>query len=354
MRLISTNKLIDGMVVAKTIFRANGSILIKKGVKIKQRYIDKLISLGISQVYIEDTTYEHIDFTELTTNETKNKATNLVEAQMRTVAFNDNIDIKEIKEVVNQIVDELINSKDTLIELAEIRAVDDYTFGHCVSVGILSVVIGINMNYTRSDLVRLGLGAVLHDIGKAKVPIQVLNKPGKLTNKEYDIIKRHTECGYELLKHNTDLEDEVCHIALCHHERYDGRGYPRGIESKKLHEFVRIVSVADVYDALTSDRVYREQIETRRAVEYLLSMSNYQFDGNIVKQFIQSIAVYPIGKGVKLSNGKIGYVIGNNKKFPTRPIVRILYDNGKKVYKPYQIDLVKDNSVVIIDTTDEI
>jgi HD-GYP domain-containing protein (c-di-GMP phosphodiesterase class II) len=211
------------------------------------------------------------------------------------------------------------------------------------------------MGYDEEKLKELGIGAMLHDVGKTRIPIEILNKPGGLTDEEFEIIKKHTNIGYEILKKSNMLSTYASYIALTHHERYDGKGYPLGLKGNEVHEFARIVSVADVYDAITSDRVYKRRIKINEAVEYLIGMGDHQFDYNIVRNFIEHVTIYPPGTCVLLNTGDKAIVVDINRKYPNRPIVRILADREGQIPKePVEIDLTTNNTYIISDIIDNI
>ena len=258
-------------------------------------------------------------------------------------------DFPEIQKMVGEILDELLSNEDIIIQLSNIRAIDDYTLNHSINVCVYSLITALTMHFEREELLELGVGALLHDIGKIMVPDRLLNKPERLDADEYELIKDHTLRGYEILKQIDGISERSRRIALLHHERMDGKGYPTGVYGADIDEFVRIVAVVDVFDALTSDRVYREKIESHLALEYLISMSKIQFDYETVRHFVQNVAIYPIGTGVKLSSGETGVVLRVNKEFPTRPFVRVIKDSHENTLQtPKDYDLMKNLSIFII------
>ncbi|QIB26878.1 HD-GYP domain-containing protein [Caloranaerobacter azorensis] len=351
MKLIAVESLTQGMRVAKPVYKSNGSVLLSEGMVIKDIYIQKLKALNIKQIYV----YDDEDNQNIIKRDTRDKAKDLVKNVINELNVSSEVHIDEIIIIVNQIIEEILSKDELFIRLEEIRAVDEYTFGHSVNVSVLSIITGACLGYTKEKLKELGIGAMLHDIGKVRVPNSILNKPDKLTKQEFHEIKKHTIYGYEILKTIKDISETSRIIALYHHERVDGQGYPLSIKGDEIHEFAKIVSIADVYDALTSDRVYKKRIKNYQAVEYLLSMRGHQFDYNITKIFINNIALYSIGEGVILNTGEKGVVIKVNRDFPTRPVIRILYDSkGDRLAKPTDVDLMFENSKVIIDTVDDI
>ena len=352
MRKVQIDYVKPGMKLARSIFTSNGNILLGCGVELTQRYIDWLKEKGIFNVYIEDDISEGIEIKDVISDETRIRAEKIVKNVMVDIIENNQISEEfQIKKVVNQIVDELLENKDVLVNLNDMRLMDEYTFGHCVNVCVLSIMTGIAMGYNELRLRDLGVGALLHDVGKMRIPVSILKKPGRLTDNEYDEIKRHTILGFDILRNCDAISKISANTALTHHERCDGTGYPNGLHKDEIHEFSKIVAIADVYDAMTTDRIYRKAVQPYEAVEYLLEMGNTQFDYSIVKIFMNNISIYPEGSGVVLNTGEKGLVVKVNKGFPTRPHVRIIYDrNGHRCNKFEEIDLISHPSVFIVDS----
>lgn len=282
----------EGMVLGRSIYNSNGTILIGKGTKLNKNYIYSLKKKGIATVYIEDDNFDDLFIDEIVADDTKKEVMDIINNKIGNLPFAEDKSIQEVKGIINIIIDELLSKDDFIIDLVDIRAIDDYTFGHCVNVCILSLITGICLGYDRKKLIDLGTGAILHDIGKTLIPLQILNKPSKLEPTEYEEIKKHTVYGYKILKNVLNKKDDTLDIVLSHHERFDGKGYPNGLVGKEIHEYSRIVAVADVYDALTSNRVYRKKTKNKEAIEYLYTMKYSQFDEKIVDVFVHNVALY--------------------------------------------------------------
>lgn len=355
MRKISVEKVREGMLLAKTIFSLDGNILLNAGIKMKESYINKFRELGISEIYIDDNISSDIVIEDVISDETRFEARMAVKKAMDSMVHSNSMDVKPVRNVVGKIVEELLSVQDAVINLQDIKTLDSYTFAHSANVCVLSTITGISMGYDALKLKELALGALLHDIGKTKIPNEILNKPEQLTPEEYEVIKKHTKYGYEILKQSGDISAYTSYIALTHHEKFNGEGYPLGLKGKEIHEFSRIVSIADVYDAMTSDRVYRKKINISEAVEYLISLGNYQFDYDIVRKMIEHISIYPLGTYVSLSTGEIAIVVDTNKKYPNRPVIRLVRDANGGFYESFkEIDLTSYNNIVITDVLDDI
>lgn len=242
-------------------------------------------------------------------------------------------DIDKIGDTTEQLIDELADKKDILINIADIKMYDDYTFHHSLSVAIMAIAIGLEMGLDRSMLEELGTAGLLHDIGKTSVPIDIINKKGRLTDEEYNIIRMHPIYAANHLKER-HLVSEACFCGIIeHHERWDGSGYPFKIKEGQIHPYARILAVADVYDALTSNRPYRIPAPPSEAIEFIMGGSGSHFDDEIVRAFLRKVAPYPTGSKVTLSTGEVGTVIKNNNEHPLRPLVSLddgrLYDLGR-------------------------
>ena len=192
--------------------------------------------------------------------------------------------------------------------MTEIRSKDEYTYSHCVNVAFYSMLIAKWLKLSDIDINKAIQSGLLHDIGKAKIPVELLNKKGSLTKEEYEIIKKHSIFGYEIIKEMQEIDSDVKNAVLLHHERVDGSGYPFHYYRDDLNLYSRIVAVADVFDAMTSDRVYKKRISPFEVFEMFQTMGLAIFDSNILITFINKIATYLIGANVFLSNGDIAEI----------------------------------------------
>ncbi|PUU85975.1 MAG: metal dependent phosphohydrolase [Halanaerobium sp.] len=202
------------------------------------------------------------------------------------------------------------------------------------------------LGYSKSELFKLGMGGMLHDIGKTLIPEEILNKPAKLTDHEFEIIKNHPELGFNYLQQIESISPLSRIVVYSHHERVDGSGYPRGLKGDEIHEFARVAAIADVFDALTSDRVYRDRWPTYKAAEYIMNHTEQLFDYQLVKKFLPQVSFYPNGSEVILSSGHRAVVRTQNVGFPTRPVLRLIEDDeGNELDK--ELDLLKHMNIVI-------
>ena len=351
MRKVSLDKCIAGMELGKTIYSDGGAILLTQGMILKQSYIDRLMLCSISEIYIQDELSKDIEIKDIISERTRIEAKILVKNLMEEFKKKSRFNADGAKAIVDCMLDELLTTKDIMINLSDIKATDDYTFSHSVNVCILSLITGVKIGLNQLRIRDLGVGALLHDIGKITIPEELLKKPCKLTSEEYEIVKQHTVSGFNILKSDINISTTSAYVAFGHHERYDGSGYPNGAKGDEIHQFARIVAIADVFDAMTSDRVYRKKFKTHEAAEYLTTASDQLFDPEILQCFIKNIAYYAIGTTVLLNTGEKGIVVDCNSSFTTRPIIRIIYNSkGDKVKNYEEIDLTKRLNIFIIDT----
>lgn len=357
MRIISTNNLKESMILGKPVFAENGQILLKRNVSLTDFYINNLKKKNIPCVYIEDSLSKDIIIDDVVDPAVKVHAVTNIKNVFDSVSPQNNKhgivpqkSYTKMKDIIDGLINNVKENKGSLFNMVEVLSTDLSLYVHSVNVAILSILTGIGLGFNNSQLHTLAMGALMHDIGKVKVPIDVLNKSGKLTDEEFFQVKKHPVYGYEMIKEDEDIPLSVKSIILFHHERLDGTGYPIQLSAEKLNKQIRTVSVADMFDAMVSDRVYRKKMPIYKALEIITSQANQKIDYEIYREFIKSISIYAPGSGVILSDGAKGLITENNKIAPTRPKVKIIYDNNG--YKPTEdkvVDLMKDLTLFIED-----
>jgi len=232
---------------------------------------------------------------------------------------------------VEQLVESAIRNPSAAVAMANLKGHDEYTFAHSIQVSILSVALGTQIGLGKDELTLLGTGAMLHDLGKASIPLKILNKPGRLTEEEFRVMKTHPQRGVShLAEKGRGCRPEILSCILEHHEKLDGTGYPQGLTEPEIGLLPRIVSVADVYDALTSDRVYQKGTPAHNAIVILYGLRNVHFDPQILNAFIGVVGVYPVGTMVRLNTREIAVVVSVNPREPLRPDIEILTDRDQK------------------------
>ncbi|MGN2370313.1 HD-GYP domain-containing protein [Clostridium cagae] len=362
MRLIPIECVKKDTILGKTIYDSEGRILLKKGVKLTQLLIQKIKHLSILSIYIIDE-YSDYEIEDIIKPELRQKAIKILKETFNDIqrisslhSFEkfsiENYSKHELKYFENistiseELLDNILSNKNLLISLVDIKSMDNYTYQHSVNVAVLSLVLGISLKLPKRKLIQLCSGALLHDIGKTFIDKDIILKPGKLTPEEFDIIKTHPEKGYYFLGDLYSINSNSKSIILQHHERVDGLGYPYGLSGDKINYMAKIVSIADVYDALTSDRPYKRAMCPGDALEYIMSNSGTFFDYEMVKVFSRVIIPFPNGTIVCLSNGDVGIVEETFPNYPLRPQIKILKSDNKEIVGS-RINLLTELSIVI-------
>jgi HD-GYP domain-containing protein (c-di-GMP phosphodiesterase class II) len=251
---------------------------------------------------------------------------------------------------VDSIIAELLANKNMMVNMIDLKCFDNYTYMHSVNVAVLSVVMGIAIGFEREMLSLLGLSAILHDIGKVFISKRIIDKPGILTEKEFEEMRKHPQLGYDHAKMRFGLSQAVCSGIIDHHEKYDGSGYPAGKKGSEISRFGMIIVLADIYDALTSERPYRKAQSPSEAIEYVMGGVESLFDPRVSTVFIRKIAPYPVGTTVLLSNGETAIVLENFEEVCLRPRVRVI-KKGDEDVTPYELNLATDYSLLNIVIT---
>lgn len=353
MRRILLDNITSGMKLAKPLYSAEGMVLLNAGVELKERFIGRLKELDVTYIYVEDQLTQDIDVPDIVSEKARIEAVSTAKVLMQNIRLGKGVDAGPAKRVVNNLVDELCRNCGVLINFIDMRTRTDYLFHHAVNVCILSIMTGIHIGYDEIRLRDLGIGAILHDVGKNTVPDDILNKTERLTESEMLEMRRHAEAGFDILRKNPDISLLSAHCAFQHHERYDGSGYPRGLKADEIHQFAQIVAIADVYDALTSDAMYRRAVPVYEALAIILKAGGTYFNAELVTRFAENIAVYPIGSVVRLNTNQIGVVVDISRDYQSRPVVRIITDeNRQRMNQLVEIDLSKNPRLYIADVVE--
>ncbi|MET3193612.1 HD-GYP domain-containing protein [Bacillus sp. OAE603] len=361
MRIVVTSTLVPGTLLGKPIYNEQGKILVNANVPLTVMMINRLHKLGISYVFIHDPLSDGLELDSTISDELRIESTKKIEDAF--VKFkNEELHLRwlsleksapELKGIIESLLKELKNNNDMLSLLTDVFSYDEYIFTHSLNVTMYSLAIGTKLGLNKSQLDLLGLGALLHDVGKMVVPNQILDKPERLTEEEYELIKKHTTAGYAILREVPNIHSVVAICALQHHERINGSGYPKGISGEEMHLYSKIIAISDVFDAVTSNRVYRKAMLPHEGLELLYSGSHKLFDAKLVRLFRDSLSIYPTGLTVQLNDGRRGIVARQNAASTDRPIIRIIEENGYEVSIPYEVNLFDDLHLLITecDTT---
>lgn len=257
------------------------------------------------------------------------------------------IDTASLDSVVDDVTASIERNESALISLARLKHKDDYTYMHSVAVCGLMIALGKQLSLPEAEIEQVGMAGLLHDIGKARVPLDILNKPGKLTDQEYAIVQQHAQHGYEMLKEAGISDPIALDVCLHHHEKYDGTGYPERHKAEGISIYARMGAVCDVYDAITSNRPYKEGWEPAVSLQRMAQWQG-QFDQVIFKAFVKSLGIYPVGSTVKLDSERLAVVIDQNKESLLAPMVRVFFATQTRTYlNEEDIDLMQSDDKII-------
>lgn len=346
--------------ISEPVFTKEGHLLLSKGTIVSYELLSKLKKHNANY------------FKTLETLSIANKPKDLIEEEVMTASIRsvkqvfDQAMLQEHKGVKTSIPDEQIDfvvsvveslmetlyqSEDLLYTVTNLMDSDNYTYHHSVNVAILSILTAKSMHYSESDIKTIALGALLHDIGKANVTGGLVQKPGELSASEKDEMKKHPEYGYQLIKNIPTLSYAVKQIVRLHHEKLDGSGYPLGLTGMEIPNYVRLITVCDMYDAMTADRIYRKKMPIHTALEILMKDCVFKIDADVYRQMTSTICIFPTGQGVLLSDGRVGIVSFYRHQSPTRPKVKIVdFDVKTGSIDVEEVDLQNQCTLFIIDT----
>lgn len=348
------------MRIDQSIVDKAGRTLIARGTYLDDFLIDALLKRGVGGVYTSEgeDDPDEIDIPE----ETKEKIEKLKVADPVKVKLSEsvkervsegiqylyqNTESENFTDATNNIANDLMTAvldNDAIaVDISTLKVSDEYTFKHSVDVATMAMVIARKHGLSEKEIYEIGVTGLLHDVGKSKIPNEVLNKPGKLDDDEFALMKQHTLLGYGILKDKDDINNEIRQGVLQHHEKINGKGYPLGLADEKIHEYARILSVADIYDALVTKRPYKNPFSQRDAVEMIMSMTT-ELDIHVMRSFLESVILYPVGCTVKLSNGESAKVVENNPECILRP--KVVGIKSGRVYR--LADDVKCASIIIL------
>lgn len=351
-------RLRPGMIMAQSIYNRKGASFLTKGTCLTSQYIQQLNTIGITHVCVTsiDPKVRVLPQEDVVQDETRQAAVVHLSDFYDRVQKDGSMEVEPLQNISEQIVMDLVTQPDNLVQMTDLRLFDDYTFSHSVNVAALSAMIGVALKCSQRDLLDLTLGALMHDIGKLEVPIDVLNKPTSLNDEEFAIIKNHPVTGYSRMM-NMSLKKlnvrVLSAIARQHHEHMDGRGYPDHLKGGQIHRFAQIVAIADVYDALTSTRPYKKPYPPHVAYKIMTKCSGKQFNESILNLFFDHVAVYPVGCNVK-TNWGIGIVKEVRVGMTRFPILIIYADDlGRLLDTRIEVDTAEQPQDFIQSVLDD-
>jgi len=365
---VLTNFLYPGMILKGDGFAENGEKVIKKDIPISRELIDKIKINGIKTItYTRERLKLKKDLSSnMISEKNLERAMSVVDDIEGALRNKSNkLPSNEINSVVDGFISDIRNNQDACLNLLDLVDFDDYTYTHSLNVSTLAIILGMSMNLEEEKVKILGVGGLLHDIGKSLVPIEIINKPGRLSLDEWNIVKNHSVYGYNILKAEKSFNNQVPNMILLHHENYNGTGYPLGLKADKINAFAQILMTVDVFDAITSKRCYKEAKPYSEAFTFIMENSGTKFHPKIAQTFLKDLVkkingepLYPQNCYVLLNTGEIAYVVNYRQSmFTLRPIINIFFNPnkpGKFLKFTQQIDLEQDyDRYVIKRITDE-
>lgn len=330
MRYIKIKDLQPGMILAQPLLNKKGDIFLARNVLVSKFMVQRIREEQYRGAYIYDKLSKGIN--------PRNQLP--TDVQLKTMCALKDMDIDRCAYLSGEILDSLKHADNISMNINSLAAYDGPTYMHSLNVAMYAGTFGLlyGMEYERVS--KLIAAALLHDIGKTRIPEDILNKPGSLSEEEFAEIKKHPQYGYDMLKDMVSISPLVRVPILEHHENYDGSGYPRGLVDKETHIFSKIIHICDVYDAMLSKRCYKDAINPWEVIDFITTHRNIMFNGVLVDFFLQSLIPYPEGMLVKLSDGRTAVVASQNKGFPQSPVVRDMRGNV--------VDLVHEDDVKIM------
>jgi len=351
---IPLSELKAGEVLPFTLLNPQDQVLLSRGQIITSEFVEKLKEDGYSSVLAEILEEdEGLVAKEDISPEIKKKTLENMQEILEDLSRGETPSIVPLEQNVSQMAKEVKAHEELVIPLIQLKKHDDLTFTHSLNVAVISLFIAKFLGLKDEELIHLGLGALLHDLGKLLIPPEILNKPSKLSEKDYEIIQKHTIFAKNILDEKTRLPERVKEIPLQHHERIDGSGYILRLTKEETSVLSRITAVADVYEALTSDRPYRKALPIPEVIEYLMGSAGHKLDDEVVTTFIRHLSPYQVGDLIKLSTGEEAMVSKINPVLPFRPVIRIKkQDEQGNVYFSEEIDLSYSLTLTIIGEID--
>lgn len=270
----------------------------------------------------------------------KDEAGRVISDIMSDIRLGKQVDAERVSPVVEQMVGSIFRNQDALLGLSRIRQMDRYTFEHSVSVSVLLIAFAKALGLSESVLHEIGIGGILHDIGKMRVPDKILNKPGRLTDQEFSVMREHVNFSRNLLGGAASIPESALQVAMQHHERMDGSGYPGKLTGDEISLYGKMSAIVDIYDAITSDRVYHKGQPPSLVLRRLVEWSGAHVDSALVQHFIQCVGIYPVGSLVALESGRLAIVVAASEQDLLTPTVNVIYDTLKRRFlTPRVLDL---------------
>ncbi|MBB6637972.1 HD-GYP domain-containing protein [Cohnella thailandensis] len=335
MRLVDIESVEPGQVLGRTIFSANGTVLLTTGVQLTVFMISTLKRVGVTMIYIDDPMFRDISIEEVLSESTKGAVIQQMSESFDALRSGKSFNTKAISMTVDALLEDVLKNQNVLVQLSDIRTEDNAIYIHSMNVCMMATLVGVNMGLNMIQLKELAMGALLHDIGKVGAPEL---QEGR---------SHHSWRGFEMLKMKREYSLLISHVAFQHHEAVDGSGKPRGIRGDEIHLYAKITAIANIYDNMLTDLSEGKRILPHEAVERLNAMSGTVVDRDVLIEFLRIVSVYPNGISVRLSNRQTGVVVGQHKGLPGRPIVRVIDKAGDEAVGASEVDLAQRTTIFI-------
>lgn len=326
--LLPIEKVNPGMRTAEVVFNKMGNVMLWDGVALDSITIERLKNIGIQEitVHVEEPRDNEINYDynspEFFAAEYEQDA-NITKQMFQDISAGKRLDVEVTDEIVDSVLRKSDSNRNIIDSITRVRNIDEYTYYHSLNVSMLCMIIGKWLRLDEYHVRNLTQAGLLHDIGKTRIPLEILNKPGKLTDEEFEEMKRHSEYGYNIVKNSEEISPEVVKAILTHHEKEDGSGYPMGLTGDKLNLYSKVITVADIFDAMTANRTYKSKDTPFKVFELMQHGSFGILDPIVLNAFLINVTTYYIGANVLLNTGETGIVVFMNKNNLSRPVVQV-------------------------------
>lgn len=329
MRYFGIERVKEGMKLGKTLYTSTGEILLRNGIELTNEYIQKIKALSFTGVYIEDSDSREIVIPGAITESLKLETARVLRCmytldEKRLKSLEMASYVNQIRACVQHIIEQILFDGREVLSLLEVKTYDDVIYFHSINVAILSIVMAETLKFNMKEIEEIAMAAVLHDMGKRFLPKELIAKKEKYTPEEFREYQTHSKKGYEFLKNYVNMSSLAYIAVLQHHEKYDGTGYPDHKKQDEVNKYAKIISIANDYDKLLSQKDQKAAVLPAKAYESIIRNVNTYYDPEAVRSFALNVAIYPVGVTVKLSNEQTAIVAKNYKGSPLRPLVRII------------------------------
>ena len=350
MRIVAVDELNNEMKLARDVIDPeSGRVLLGAGASGLPHYSSRFRAIGVGYLYVDDPCSAGIEIPPSVSDEIRAGAEQALDLVYEKCEMEQNPDYRAVKQTVKDLIGEILANPEILVNVYEMRARGGDFLGHSVNVAFLSLLLANRLGYGAENMRKLGLGALLHDIGVAGMPQSLLRKKNALSAEEKFLYEQHAVLGYQRVKDSWEIPPLSRNVILCHHERADGSGYPHHLLKGDIHEFSRIVGLADCFEELTGGHPFSRQISIQETMELLAVKGCEWFDRELVSKFGDCIPTCQNGTTVRLNDGRTAVVTAQNRGFPTRPVVRVIQDaEGNRIDPAQEINLLENNHLVLV------